>query len=371
MSVVLIIVIVVHGLIHLLGFVKGFHLADVDRLTLPVSRISGVFWLLAALLFLSASVLLMLDIRSWWVAAVPALLLSQYLIVRSWSDAKFGTVANLLILVPLVVAVAGALPSGFAHRFRTEAEQRLSRSQDTSVVTMGDLERLPLPVRKYLVYVGAVGKPRVHNVRALFRGSMKMSVDAGWLDISSMQYNWFDDRTRLFYITSSIFGVPFDGLHMYVGNNATMQIRVASMFQVADAKGEKMTRGETVTLFNDMCFIAPPSLIDTSIQWKSLDSLSAEARFTNRGNTITALLSFNEKGELTNFISGDRYLSSDGKTYESYPWSTPVSDYREFDGRKVAWYGEAAWLMPKGEFTYARFHLQEIEYNCRDFKDVR
>jgi hypothetical protein len=269
------------------------------------------------------------------------------------------------------VAVVGALPSSFANRFRAESERRLTRNQDSSVVTEGDLERLPAPVRRYLVYAGALGKPKVVNVRAVFQGSMKRSVDAGWMDISSNQYNWFDDRARLFYVTSSIFGIPFDGLHMYIENGATMQIRVASIFQVADARGEKMTGGETVTLFNDMCFLAPPTLIDTSIQWKTLDSHRVEAKFTNRGNTITAVISFNGKGEMTDFVSNDRYLSADGKTYESYPWSTPVSDYREYDGRKVAAYGEAVWHMPSGEFTYAKFRLQEIEYNCRKFKDAR
>jgi hypothetical protein len=368
---ILIVLIGLHGVIHLFGFVKAFHLAEMSQLERPVSRASGVFWLAATLLFVSACALLVFDIRSWWIVTLPALLVSQFLIIQSWTDAKFGTIPNLIILLPVIVALAGALPSSFASRFKSESERRLSRPPGLSVLTMEDVRRLPAPVRKYLVYAGAVGKPKVTNVRALFSGSMKRSVDAGWMDISSRQYDWFDDPARLFYIRSSLFGIPFDGLHMYVGNSATMQIRVASLFQVADAKGEKMTHGETVTLFNDMCLLAPATLIDTSIVWKSLDSLRAEAKFTNRGNTITATLSFNDKGEMTDFISNDRYLSADGKSYESYPWSTPVRDYRDYDGRKVAAYGEAVWHMPGGEFTYAKFTLQEIEYNCTEFEDTR
>lgn len=49
------------------------------------------------------------------------------------------------------------------------------------------------------------------------------------------------------------------------------------------------------------------------------------------------------------FTIGRRSL--DGKTYKSYPWSTPVRSYKDFDGRRVAGYGEAVWHTPEGEFS--------------------
>jgi hypothetical protein len=58
--------------------------------------------------------------------------------------------------------------------------------------------------------------------------------------------------------------------------------------------------------------------------------LAARAKFTHRRNTISALLSFNQVGELTDFNSDDRFLSADGKTFKGYPWSTPVRDYKDF-----------------------------------------
>lgn len=30
--------ILLHGLIHLMGFLKAFHLADIEQLTLPISK---------------------------------------------------------------------------------------------------------------------------------------------------------------------------------------------------------------------------------------------------------------------------------------------------------------------------------------------
>jgi hypothetical protein len=253
--------------------------------------------------------------------------------------------------------------------YKTEVQKRLKPISDTQILTLKDIQSLPEPVQKYLIYVGAVGKPKVHTVRVVFNGSMKRNVKSKWMPILSQQYNFFEEPSRFFYIRAKMFGIPFDGLHVYAGNNATMQIKVASMFQVVDAKGEKMSHGETVTMLNDMCFMAPSTLISKNIQWETFDSLTVKANFTNDKITISAFLKFNQQGELVDFISEDRYYCEDGKTYLSYKWSTPIKNYIDIKGRKVPSYGEAVWHIPyEGEFCYAKFDLKEIDYNCTEFK---
>jgi hypothetical protein len=78
------------------------------------------------------------------------------------------------------------------------------------------------------------------------------------------------------------------------------------LFDVVNIKGDIMNKAETVTVFNDMCLMAPATLIDPRIEWVSMDSLSAEASFTNGVNKISAMLYFNEQGQLINFTSDDR-----------------------------------------------------------------
>lgn len=361
-------IVVIHGLIHLMGFMKAFNFAKMSQLTQPISKVSGIFWLITSVLFLTTLVLFLFKNDYWWILGTVAIVLSQILIIQNWHDAKFGTLANLIILIPVIISFMNALPSSFQNIYKTEVQKRLIPISDVSVVSEKDIEHLPESVQKYLRYVGAVGKPKVHNFRAVASGDMKRSTKDNWMDIYSQQYNFFDNPARFFYIKSALFGIPFDGLHAYAGNSATMKIKVASLLQVVDAKGEKMNQSETVTLFNDMCLLAPATLIDKDIQWETIDPLTVKARFTHNNITITALLYFNEKGELTNFISDDRFLSADGKTYTKYKWSTPAKDYKDFDGRKVPIYGEAIWHMPEGDFTYAKFNLKEIEYNAKEYK---
>ena len=368
MKTLLLIIIPIHGLIHLLGFFNAFQIYEINQLNRPAAKLAGIFWLAAAALFLLSFVFLLFHNQSWWITAFAALIISQTLIFQTWSDAKFGSVANLIILLPVIVSFLNVLPSSFQNRYKTEAEKRLKINPVTLLLGDQDIQLLPEPVKKYLHYVGAVGKPSINNFRAIYKGEFKRSPESDWMEIVSRQYDFFDDPARLFYIKSHLFGIPFDGLHLYIGKNATMQIKVASIFEVADAKGDEMNRGETVTLFNDICLLAPSALINKNIKWETVDSLTVKAEFTNKTNTISATLYFNKKGELINFISNDRYFSSDGKTYINYPWSTPIKNYKDFEGRKVATYGEAIWQTPKGEYSYARFDLHEINYNCTQFK---
>lgn len=96
--------IVVHGLIHFMGPAKAFGVADLPQLTQPISRAMGVVWLAAGLAVLLAGAAFYWGQRGWWLVAVVAVLLSQIAIVASWTDAKVGTVANLVILAAAVYA---------------------------------------------------------------------------------------------------------------------------------------------------------------------------------------------------------------------------------------------------------------------------
>jgi hypothetical protein len=353
-----------HGVIHLLGFAKAWGLAELAQLSRPISRPAGVLWLLCAAAFLSAAILLWQGHGSWWRPALPAVAVSEFVILLAWRDARFGTIANLILVLPVMAAYLETRPASYGNRFRAAVREELARVRDAGLVTEEDLNHLPPPVRNYVVFTGAVGKPRIHNFRAVFEGEFRNGLDSPWMKFTSEQYNFVDPPARLFRMRASRYGIPMEALHMFRGDAATMQIKVASLLQVVDARGAQMNQAETVTLLNDMCLLAPAALIDRErILWETDGPFSAVAKFSHLGITVTARLEFAASGELTGFVSNDRFLSTDGKHMENLPWSTPVKSYREVAGRRVAGYGEAVWLRPEGEFTYGKFRLVTIEYN--------
>jgi hypothetical protein len=257
------------------------------------------------------------------------------------------------------------IPKNYKKAFKAEVNQALQTTTKSQFVTPDDIEHLPEPVQKYLIYTGAVGKEKIQNVHIRFNGTFSTAPGRKYQQFESEQNNFFAKPKRIFLMKMRMFGILLQGFHLYKEAEAVMKIKIASLFEVVNAKGEKMNQGETVTVFNDMCLMAPAALIDADVEWQTIDSLTVKATYKNGAITITATLYFNETGELINFVSNDRFMSADGKTYKNFPWSTPARDYKDFGGRKVPGYGEAIWHMPEGEYCYGKFNLQMVEYNCR------
>lgn len=359
-------VLVIHGMIHFLGFYKAFGIGKRNQIRKNISKIAGIFWLLSALLYLNSAVLFFAESDAWWIPAVPALIFSQILIIFAWKDTKFGTIANVIVVFPLIIACAEYQPGSFKNVFRSEVIKRLPVNQQPDILTEDDLAKLPKPIQKYIKFTGAVGKEKIHNFRIEFKGQIKPNPGSDFLDFKSAQYNFLENKARFFYLQSSFLGIPFDGLHIYKNGSASMKIRIASIIDLAEAKGKEMNKGETVTFFNDICLYAPASLADQNIMWEVTDSLTVNAEFAISGNTVSATLFFNTEGELINFSSGDRYETADGLTFRNYRWTTPVGNYIDYNGRKIPAYGEAVWHKPEGDFVYGKFNLVKLELNCTE-----
>lgn len=248
-----------------------------------------------------------------------------------------------------------------------EALER-TRNLRNETLTEEDIQHLPSVVQKYLHYTGSIGKEKVSNFRAEFAGGIRSKSTEAYMPLKSVQYNFTDKPTRLFYIVAKKNGIPAKGIHLYRDQTAIMLIKIMGLFTVVDAKGKEMDQGETVTLFNDMCFMAPASLIDRNIEWTEIDDRTVDAKFTNGNITVSATLFFNEKGELIDFSSNDRFETTDGKIYINHPWFTPVTGYRNINGYSLPSGAKLIYKHPDEDFCYGEFNLVSIEYNCRYFK---
>jgi hypothetical protein len=95
-----------HGLIHLMGFLKGFNLAKIEQLKVPISKPAGMVWLISFVLFAATVNLYLADISYYLGTGFTGILLSQVLIIQSWKDAKFGTLPNILFGVLLLISIS-------------------------------------------------------------------------------------------------------------------------------------------------------------------------------------------------------------------------------------------------------------------------
>ncbi|PDW03490.1 DUF6544 family protein [Candidatus Viridilinea mediisalina] len=353
-----ILITIIHGLIHLLGFVKAFNFAQINELTQPISRPFGLLWLLAALVLIVSAAAFALNNQWWWAVAIVGVLLSQVLVFSAWQDAKVGAIANLIIIV---VALLSLGSFRFEQGYRQDANnaQERVRGLPAEIISEAELQALPQPLQRYLRYVGVVGKPKVHSMFVEMSGEMRQQ-GRDYFPLTAEQHTFFDQPTRLFFMKGQMFGLTVPGYHRYQEQSATMDVRLFGLLPVMQVGGSAMFEADTVTLFNDMALMAPATLIDQRITWETIDDLTVKGNFTNQGVTISATLHFNAEGQLVNFVSNDRW---DVAAMQQYPFSTPVSRYRTLNGYNLPTYGEMIWHYPDGDFVYGRLEIKDVVYN--------
>jgi hypothetical protein len=297
---------------------------------------------------------------AWPILAISMAVFSQILMLTVFENTKLLSIAFIILFVLGILWYAKV---HFEMRYKKDVAAAIDTTAFTNeLLTEADLTSLPPLVQNYLRYVGVVGRPKIQNVRITFKGNMREK-GKDWFNFSSEQYNFFNAPTRLFFMKAKMRGLPVSGYHAYKKGEAGMLIKLLSLFPVVNIRGSELFRTETVTFFNDLCLFAPAALIDERIQWKEIDALSVRATYTTNNIGISAILYFNGKGQLINFISKDRISVSEMK---AYPFSTPAKNYKNLNGYNLASYGEAIWHYPDGEFVYGKFQVKSIVYNVSD-----
>lgn len=365
LTVAFVAVLVIHGLIHAMGFAKAFGLARLGALTMPISRPIGVAWLAATLLFVAAAAAWVAAPSRFFALGAAAVVISEIVIVLSWRDARVGTVANVIALAGVVYAGAAFGPFGLRAEYdRRVALGRAAQTRIDAPVTEAELAPLPPPVQRYLRFVGAVGKPHVTAFRARFVGRIRSGPDAPWMELRGEQHNFVEPPTRLFFMNATMRGMPVDGLHAYDEAGATMRVKVLSLLPVVDARGDGFTRTETVTVLNDMCVMAPATLVGPNLRWEPVDDRHARVFFTRAPHTVSAVLVFGDDGALVDFESDDRpSLAPDGKTFVAQRWSTPVGSYVAQGGVRLASRGEARYSADGKGYAYLEIDDLRVSYD--------
>jgi hypothetical protein len=347
-----------HGVIHLLGTVKAFQWAQVPQLTGTISRAAGITWSVSALLLFVAAGWMFFGNRWVWIPLLAGILLSQLLIWSQWSDAKWGTIVNLLLLIPLV---GGWAHWNYQHTYRqdVQAAGALSPVYTEGVLTEKDVAVLPAPVQRYIRYSGCIGQPRVSSFRVQFTGRIR-SKGGSWMPFTSEQQNFLYPPTRLFWMDATMKGLPVAGYHRYRNGIASMDIRLLSLLKVQYASGGEMNVAETITFFNDLCIMAPAALVDTRIRWEAVEGDTVKAAFTAANITVRATLIFAPDGRLMNFISDERFNTQEGKRMQ---WSTPLLHYAVIGKQRLGVSANLVYAYPEEDFVYGEFQMKSITYN--------
>lgn len=86
------------------------------------------------------------------------------------------------------------------------------------------------------------------------------------------------------------------------------------------------------------------------------------ATITDGPLSASGVFSFDEEGRIVMFTTGERYRTADDE-FVRENFTGLYRDYQERNGVRVPIEIEAVWNLPKGDFSYARLRIAEMEYD--------
>lgn len=222
----------------------------------------------------------------------------------------------------------------------------------------GELDGLPEPVRRWLRWSGAVGKPYPATVRLRQEGDLRLG-SGGWFPFVAEEYLTTDPPG---FVWSARMAMPpfatVIGRDRYSGGKASIEMRLLGIVPVARDSGPEIDHGALLRFLNETMWF-PAGAISPYIAWEPGDGGSARATITHGGATATATFLFDRNGRVTDIVA-ERYDRDAGR---ALPWSTPITDHGEFDGVRMPVAGEGVYACGSGDFPYIRQRVTAVEYN--------
>ncbi|GGZ87234.1 hypothetical protein [Algibacter mikhailovii] len=99
------ILLIIHGAMHLMGFATAIYASPIPMQALGISKPIGTVWLITFILFIVSATQLFNN-KKWFYIAFIAVLMSQVLIILAWKEAKYNTIANCIIVLVSISALA-------------------------------------------------------------------------------------------------------------------------------------------------------------------------------------------------------------------------------------------------------------------------
>ena len=260
------------------------------------------------------------------------------------------TIAGLI----LISLLAGKIISGI--QFSKEVKELFSGSRNLSekIYIQDQLSGLPETVQKYFKHVLKEGQHYISYARIKHAGQFKPGFDKDWTNITGEQYATTEKPGFIWKGSTSMF-VARD---MFIDDKGRLVVSLFSLYNIVDAKGEQYDQGELLRWLGESILYPTNLLPSTRLKWFPISKLTAKLTFDYNEHSLFFLVTFNETGEITQ-METKRYM--DNEKLET--WIIKIGNYKEINNVIVPTSFEVLWRLTKGDFSYAKFYITEIEYD--------
>ena len=360
MKIFFFIVIVMHGLLHLVGFIKSFNLIELSELTNPIPRFQGVLWLITSLMLFICLYGLWYDYHWWWMMAIPAVVISQTLIILDWNEASIGTVANIIVLVAILFGYAQWNFTNIVEReVRTITTDKPDIQHQADTVAINNL---PKPVAQWLERSGAAQRNIPRVAVAEQKGKLRTSKDGKWMEITAKQWiNPYEPGFVWKAWVSAGPGIHLSGMDKYYEGKGRMWIQLLSLISVVDEEGPETDQGSALRFLGEIAWI-PGAAVLPFIHWEEIDSTSARANFSYGDVETSGVFHFDEKGDLSGFEALRYFKEGDEFSLKNWIIEAEQGKFLEFDGFRIPSHFKVSWDLQDGRFTWLEMNLTKLTY---------
>jgi hypothetical protein len=269
-----------------------------------------------------------------------------------------------LLVIAALAVLFGINGQRFAERVRKEGRRRIRATAPARELAPEEMGGLPEPVRRYLGR--AIHRPRsVRTVRLRHGGRFCPRPGGRWLPIRGEQYVAADPPGFLWWgRVRAAPGLWIDARDQLCDGRASVLARLDATITVSNARGPGIDQGGMLRLLGEMVWFPTAFLDDRFVTWDALDDHSARALLRQGGHEVRATFHFRRDG-LPRMVTAQRYRDARGGAVLT-AWSGRFDNYRSVDGLLVPLELEARWHLDSGEWPYARFHVERIEYDRDD-----
>lgn len=254
-------------------------------------------------------------------------------------------------------------PTSAAYR-RITNEKIGAEPAGSEVFTEADIDGLPSPVQNYFRFCGYLDTPKMPYMKAFFaRVDFVMSENRA-IQIDYRQFNLTSRPERFALISSSLSGIPFEGLDSFDDGRGSMKGTLAKVIPLFDRCGESMNRACLVTWLAE-CLLAPSAALREFVTWEAVDGAHAKAAATWHGISASGIFTFAENGELLSFRTGDRVAVDMDGSETAADWSAYFRKYHSVNGILQPRILQSAWHYQSGEILYFNENASPVEIRYR------
>jgi len=356
---------IVHGLIHVIGFLKEWKMGPstilsgktLFPLTTGAAKFAGIIWLFTSLLWIVAMLGFVLKKDSFWIPALIALVLSQILVVIYWQDARYGTIANIIIFVAVLVNIARV---SFEKRVNNEVSALLVLRTSSREIRKESIAFLP-PVVKNWLEVTRSTSVVPSNVKLIQKGAMQSKPGADWMPFDATQYYTIEPPGFLWNARIKAPGcIIIAGRDKFEDGKGNMLIKALYIYTLANASGKEIDQGTMLRYMGELVWF-PEAAIKEYYQWEQIDASTAALTMTYDGTTARGVFIFDEKGLVKSF-SAKRFGDFDGEV-RMETWEVKVTEYSEMNDHLIATKCEVTWKLKDGDFTWLKLEVRDIAYD--------